>query len=57
VADNVTTRQYKIELVIDVDAGKASPLVWLSKSIYENIDLSNGEDLKSFNMEEVTHGL
>jgi hypothetical protein len=57
VADNVTTRQYKIELVIDVDADKASPLVWLSKSIYENIDLSNGEDLKSFNMEEVTHEL
>jgi len=57
VADNVTTRQYKIELVIDVDVDKASPLVWLSKSIYENIDLSNGEDLKSFNMEEVTREL
>lgn len=53
MADNVTTRQYKIELVIDVNADKASPLVWLSNCIYENIDLSNGEDLKSFNMEEL----
>jgi hypothetical protein len=53
VADNVTTRRYKIELVIEVNPDKASPLVWLSNCIYENLDLNNGEDLKSFNMEEL----
>jgi len=53
VAENVTTRHYKIELVIEVSADKASPLVWLSECIYENIDLNNCEDLKSFNMEEL----
>ena len=53
MAENVTTRHYKIELVIEVNVDKVSPLMWLSNCIYENIDLNKCEDLKSFNMEEL----
>ena len=44
-------KTYKVELILKIDDECLDD--WIPQAIYENLETENGEDLLSFNFEEV----